>query len=296
MLVDLMIVGAQKCATTTLFSTLEGHPQLRGPRIKETNFFSFDPVWKDHLHKYHGGFDQTPGKLYFEASPTYTFPTVQDLPHATTSKAAVDPMRQGSFRPIPNVAIWEDIFRYNPAMKVIYLVRNPLERIVTGYMHYYARGYTDLGLEDELAVNDLHLEVSCYASRIQPFIDRFGREQVLIIKFDDLLLQRRTVLERIATFIGIDPTPFYQLAPVHENATIGHGKLPVKWDAPNLFWTSFRKLAPTLWRRYAARDERRFEERPVLSSATKQRLLHRLEGEISHMALLMNDDLAGWRN
>lgn len=296
MKVDLMIVGAQKCATTTLFSLLNKHPQLCGSAIKETNFFSFSPDWQLNLNAYHAGFKQAPGVMYFEASPTYTFPNITELPGASTAKMrSSNPVKKGSFRPIPNERVWDDIHAYNPALKIIYLVRNPLDRIVSGYMHYYARGYTDLSIEEELKTNGLHVAVSCYASRIQPFTDRFGSKQVLIIQFDDLLGARAATLQRVATFLGINPEPFAQVEAIEENTTVGQAKLPVKWDVPNIFWIAVRKLAPKLWRQYASKDERVFHERPLLPAPLKHALLARLEPETLALEAMLGTDLGHWR-
>jgi len=70
MRVDLMIIGAQKCGVSTLFSILDRHPQTNGSNPKEPHFFSLSDNWRNGLDQYHGVFKAKPGALNFEASTT----------------------------------------------------------------------------------------------------------------------------------------------------------------------------------------------------------------------------------
>ena len=138
MQVDFMIIGAQKCATSTLFKILNNHPSIIGCNHKEPHFFSTSNNWKRDVSTYHALFKEQEGALYFEASTTYTF------------------------YPLRNLHIWNDIFDYNPNMKFIYLVRTPVDRIISSYMHTYERGYTELNIEDALIKERLYIELTRY--------------------------------------------------------------------------------------------------------------------------------------
>jgi hypothetical protein len=120
MKVTFIIIGAQKCGTTTLFNLLNKHSSLIGSSDKEPHFFSTSKNWRQQLSDYHSLFEEQNNALYFEDSTTYTF------------------------YPLRNLRIWDDIYDNNPAMKFIYLVRKPTSRIISSYMHTYERGYTDL--------------------------------------------------------------------------------------------------------------------------------------------------------
>ena len=272
MKVDLMIIGAQKCATTTLFALLDGHPRMQGCRDKEPHFFSTAKDWRRELPRYEALFDQRPGALYFEASTSYTF------------------------HPLRKPALWNDLHAYNPDLRLIYLVRRPLDRLVSSYMHAYERGYTDLRIETELVENPFHLQVTRYATQIQPYIDRFGAEQVMIIDFDDLRSDRHTVLHRVAALVGIDPNDFPRAEAKHLNASVGGGKVLARWDDPNLFWRGVKKLAPGLWQRLTDNSARSFTTKPVLSVGLQERLIKELSPEIDAMQGLLGKDLTSWRS
>lgn len=73
MLVDFMILGSQKCGTTTLFQHLESHPSLVGCSIKEPRYFCHRKDWREGIDGYHELFEQQDGAKYFEASAGLTF-------------------------------------------------------------------------------------------------------------------------------------------------------------------------------------------------------------------------------
>src|SRR5919106_4688265 len=104
---DFFIVGAPKCGTTSLASYLDAHPQIFMSPVKEPKYFFFDaPELRviDRLESYQRLFARAePDQLCGEASTAYLF-----------SKAAVPA-----------------ILEANPAAKIIAMVRNPLEMVVS---------------------------------------------------------------------------------------------------------------------------------------------------------------------
>ncbi len=179
--VDFMIVGAQKCGTSTLSEILRIHPALVRCDQKEPNFFSGCEDWRAGLQQYEQMFRRRAGALYFEASPTYTF-----YPHR-------------------KLDLWDDLHSYNPALKIIYLVRDPIERVTSAYMHSYERGYTELSFERALVREPIFLDVTRYATQIAPFIERFGPDRVRIVLFEDLVRDANVLARELAIFLGIDP-------------------------------------------------------------------------------------------
>ncbi|MGP8217172.1 MAG: sulfotransferase domain-containing protein [Bacteroidia bacterium] len=106
--VDFLIVGAQKCGTTALHEFLSLHPKLQSPPFKELYFFSnnynYDSLGIDWYHARWKKFGNR-NKLYYESSPDYFY-----YPFCS-----------------------ERIAKYNPDMKFILMVRDPVKR---AYSHY----------------------------------------------------------------------------------------------------------------------------------------------------------------
>lgn len=271
MKVDFMIIGAQKCATTTLFRILTRHPDIVGARVKEPHFFSTSSDWRQELPRYESLFDEQPGALYCEASTSYTF-----YPHR-------------------NLEIWEDLFAYNPALRFIYLVRDPVERIVSSYMHNIARGFTDLRIEDLVLSHSLLLDATRYYTQINPYIQRFGRDRVLIIDFQDFMNRRRDTLRTVAHFLDIDMAGLGDFEGVHANKSVGGRKQHHRFDNPPMAVSWVRRLLPGIWKRLVGRYSPKVHAPPRLSPTFERMIVNVLELEIRALETLMEKDLGRWR-
>ena len=132
---DFIIIGAQKCGTTTLFDLLEQHPLLAPSYKKEIHYFDggLDPridTFKKGLSWYRGHFPLKSGKLTFEASPLYLF----------------------------NSLCAERIKRAVPDVKLIVLLRNPTDRAISHYFHSLRAGDERLGIAEALKSEERRLE------------------------------------------------------------------------------------------------------------------------------------------
>lgn len=269
MQVDFAIVGAQKCGTTTLYDILNTHPDLVGSRVKEPHFF-LAPDWRARLNDYHSLFAQRPGAKYFEASTSYTF------------------------FPLRRLGIWHDMFEYNPAMKFIYLVRNPIDRIVSNFVHVYERSTITASIDEELRTNRFYLDVTRYHTQIMPFIRKFGRDRVMLIDFDDLIEDRETVMRDLSEFLEVDPEHFGDYADVHSNASGDPRILQARHYSPPPHLRVIRKFAPRLWRRITDNSKRILTERPTPNAESRELVQTMLDLEVRGLEELLEKDLSAW--
>ncbi|MDX1637125.1 MAG: sulfotransferase [Balneolaceae bacterium] len=270
MQVDFMIIGAQKCGTTTLSKILQHHPGVVCCDEKEPHFFSETDDWRSHIDEYHAMFPQKSGVKYFEASTTYTF------------------------YPYRNLHIWDDIYTYNPEMKFIYLVRNPYDRIVSSYMHAYEKGHTDNTFEEALIFDRFHTEITRYYTQIYPYIKKFGAEQVLLIEFDEFIHHRQRVMRQVSNFLELDFTLFPAFEEVHANKSVGGRKIHHKYDSPPIYLKAVRKFLPSLWNKITDNADRAFYEKPRLEESHKELISNFLRLDIIELQKLMNRDLSHW--
>lgn len=275
MKVDFMIIGAQKCGTTTLFDILSTHPSTTPCQTKEPHFFSNSKNWRSELSAYEKLYGPPKEKtLFFEGSTTYTF------------------------LPLKKLCIWNDIYEYNPKMKFLYLVRNPIERIISGYMHSYERGYTDRTIEDELIARRHLIDITRYYTQINPFIEKFGRDRLLILDFDDLIQNREAVLENISNFLNISLLGFSGFEAAHSNISIGGSKKHHAFSSPTLKQRLISSFFPKYWERIMENEKSRrsFQERPTLSTVFKEVIIHMLDSEIDKTQELLGKNLSHWKN
>ena len=269
--VNFMIVGAQKCGTSTLSEILRTHPSLVRCDEKEPDFFSASQDWQAELPRYEEMFQRRKGACYYEASPSYTF-----YPHR-------------------KLELWNDLYEYNPNLKIVYVVRNPIDRITSSYMHSYERGYTDLPFERALIKVPVFFDVTRYATQITPFIERFGRERVSILFFEDLARDPNGFVRSLAAFLGIDPEEFGDAATIHVNRSLGGHKRHHKYDNPGILLSGARRLAPPIWRAITSNSARAFDRKPLVSPPLRRMMLRILGPEIDRLEEITGRDLRHWR-
>lgn len=177
---NFIIIGAMKCGTTSLFRHLGRHPEIGLSRQKETDFFLAESNFARGFEWYSALFP-TGARIYGEASPNYT-----------------------KCNEFPGVA--ERIFRNVPDAKLIYMVRDPVERFVSQYSHHLNAGEIDIPPERILnsRAGRHYLDCSRYYRQVSEYLRFFPREQLLIVELNDLREDPRQLLERVYSFLDVD--------------------------------------------------------------------------------------------
>lgn len=202
--VGLFVIGAQKCGTSSLYDYLARHPQLNGGRAKELHFFDDEGRdWsRPDYRQLETGFGPDDGRICFEATPIYGF-----LPKAL-----------------------DRIVDYNPSARLIFMFRDPVERAWSHWCMEYARGIESLPFaqairegrrrivrEGEVGLRHFsYVERGAYGVQVARAMTRFARHQLLFIESGDLARDHRGVLQRVASFLNIEPFPV--VAPIRSNA------------------------------------------------------------------------------
>jgi Sulfotransferase domain len=178
---NLIVIGAQKCGTTSLHNYLDLHPEISMCRRKETNFFLQDRDWTRGIPFEESRFDPS-ARLRGETSPDYT-----NLPDSA-----------GTAERIRNVV---------PDAMLIYLIRDPVERMVSHYIHVRTTVGEPRTLAEAIADPESpYVMRGRYATQLMPFLELFPRDQILIESQERLLFDRQAAMRRIFSFLGVDDT------------------------------------------------------------------------------------------
>lgn len=180
---NLIIMGAQKCGTTSLHYYLSLHPDISMSHEKELNFFIPEMNWPRGVDWYKAQF-RGAADIRGEASPNYTmYPLVSGVP--------------------------ERMHAVVPEAKLIYIVRHPLERIISHYMQAYATGFENRSLSEALADftgANRYVCRSQYYMQLTQFLPFFPRSRILLLTAEELLSHRRDTLKRVFRFLHVDDT------------------------------------------------------------------------------------------
>lgn len=202
-IVDFMIIGVQKGGTTALAEFLSQHPQIGMARPKEVHLFDAEDYASDAPpaaldERYRGYFAHCPdARLRGEATPLYLF--------------------------LPEIAA--QLKRYNPALKLIVLLRDPVQRALSTHRMQRTRGRERLPFALALLCERWRLRRDkapraqrsalrehayrrrgLYAEQLANLFAAFDRRQVLVLESEALLRQHSAVMRRVFVFLGVDET------------------------------------------------------------------------------------------
>lgn len=275
MLVDFMMIGAQKCGTTSLAEQLADHPQVCFSRKKEPGFFNELADWRAGLGEYHALFEPQPGQLCGEGSTMYTF-----LPEGAQTAVR--------------------LYEYNPDLKLIYIMRQPVKRIISHYAHNLVRGIEKMPPELAIAHDPTYINRSRYAVQIRPYLECFGPENVLLLFFEEYVADQIATLQQVASFLGIDAHRFVQADTEAKHQTTGRAYLKyesVRRIAETELFQSVRTKIPMALRQPLKRRlSNQIEQKPEFSPELRQLLWRFLEDDVRAIESMVNRQLTFWRN
>lgn len=186
---NLIIIGAMKCGTTTLHHHLNLHPKIFMSREKELDFFVYELKWKRRLEWYKSHFVGE-ATIYGESSPNYTnYPYWAGVP--------------------------ERMYSIVPEAKLIYILRDPIERIISHYTHRYAAGKESQPISRALSNfdNNVYISRSKYYMQLEQFLNYFPGENILVITLEDLSNRPQKTWEVILDFLELDKSDNFNPSP-----------------------------------------------------------------------------------
>jgi len=207
MKVNLLIIGAGRSGTTSLCEYIKRHPEICFSTMKEIPFFSIEEIYQ-RGYKYYHSFFKFPDRSVIASSDTYLL---------------ID-------RKAP-----ERIKQYNPDIKIIILLREPVERAYSSYIYAINNGHQkkEIGFKesffkekdfinqkDIVTRNNLgHFYSGLYYKHIKYWMKFFPGENFLLLKTSELQTHTSKTLSKINSFLGI--ADFVNHEEIHINKASG---------------------------------------------------------------------------
>jgi hypothetical protein len=247
--VDFLVAGVQKGGTSALFEYLRALPGIQMPARKEAHFFDDEETvdWSNPDYSPYHALFEADDLLRGEATPIYSY--------------------------WPNAL--ERIARYNPAMKIILLFRDPIERAWSHWKMEYAKrkesqpfawcireGRERVATGDPAAPGHhrvfSYVERGFYGAQVERLFTLFPREQCLLLRSEQLQQEPQTQIAAVCGFLGLETPGFIPRRTVYPARVI---------DYPSQLEVADRVLLAELYRK----DIARFEAASLLAAETWSR-------------------------
>lgn len=193
--IDLLIIGAGRSGTTTIYKYLEEHQQICFSKIKEIHYFSINELFEREDNYYHSFFKHYNNEKIIASADTYLL-IDKDAP--------------------------KKILNYNPNMKFIIMFREPVSRTFSGYNYAINNGYLDSKIsfiesiknEKELLKKDLSIEQknnicnaeqSLYSKHLKYYEQFFPKKNFLLLETQELKDNLNSFLKKTSSFLKIKP-------------------------------------------------------------------------------------------
>jgi hypothetical protein len=232
---DFVIIGAQRCGTTSLYNYLVQHPDVAPAFIKETHFF--DLYFGRGLNWYRAYFPILSGLSWKEPGAGWLGQILPGHGPATVGVRQRHVLTGEStpyylFHPHAPRRIEEAV----PNVKLLVLLRNPVDRAHSHYHHEVRMGAEERSfeeaiereekslasetarlLEDEGYRSFTHMHHSylargIYVDQIQRWTEFFGRDQMMILRSEDFYHDPSACLEQVMHFLGLPGSGEYPRA------------------------------------------------------------------------------------
>jgi hypothetical protein len=291
---NFIIVGAPKCATTSLYEYLRQHPQVFMSPFKEPRFFACEgtplPL-------------RGPGDERLRRRTTVTLPEYERLFQGSEGAIA---RGEASTMYLGEPGCAARIARRIPEARLIAVLRNPADRAFSAWGHKVREGHETRSLEDALLDEPLRIQDGWhatwhyrsrgeYARQLEPYLALFPKSRIKVVLYDDFQSPAR-LLADLFQFLGVDPA-FRPNTSARHNPS---GRARVQWlqralDRRGPVKDGLARILRRTFGHPAVERALSLNLQPLkFAPETRARLLEEFRGDIQHLETLIERNLSHW--
>jgi hypothetical protein len=190
-MINTILIGVQKAGTSSLYNWIVQHPEVYGPEeMKDFHFFSNDKFYNqgiEYLAPYYNKVSDE--KMIMKGAVNYIF--------------------------FPFVV--KRLYDYNPNLKFILILRNPIERAISSYNYFYKLGVENLSFEEAIKREQIgklktvkeksdfaYIEHGFYHKQILEYLKYFKDKQLKILIYEEVMKDKQTAIQDIYSFLDVD--------------------------------------------------------------------------------------------
>ncbi|NEP83179.1 MAG: sulfotransferase domain-containing protein [Okeania sp. SIO3B3] len=272
MLPNFIIIGAAKGGSIALGRYLDYHPEIamQSPS-EELDFFSEN--WDKGLSWYESHF-QNSTKLQGERSPHYTYTHI--WPHTAERMHSI----------LPNI-------------KLLYGVRDPIERLISHYVHIDTHGKYSIPLE-EFVLNPDYYKTGCYFAHLSKFLQYYDRSQILVFPSEALHKNRQATLQTIFNFLGVAPDFYDEKMDqrIHVSTPMAKIPAPIAYTLSFVRKNNIQAMFPSSLRKQVHKWVHNLRKpadgKPTLPPEIRQQLVDIYTDDVAALRNFTGQDFAEW--
>jgi hypothetical protein len=288
---NFLVIGVHKGASTSLRAYLGAHPDVFVAPAWEPSYFALQgqPRFLPD-----GSFARPDME---RGGGVFTLEDYEALFSGVTTESAIG---EKSPAYLINPEAPHRIKELIPDVRLIAVLRNPVDRAFSHYQHQVRLGHEDLSfaeaVEAEFSKQRMpkgqvrhYVRTGKYAKRVERYQSLFPPEQLRIYLLDDLVLDTRTAIKEMYAYIGVDPS-------FEPNLSVRHNARPTGELGSGGSKTKLRHLGRSLVRRPPARPPQPPQPtiEPTMEPQTRQELLDFYRDDIVRLQSLIDRDLSAW--
>lgn len=274
--VDFLGIGAQKAGTTWLHRMLGAHPEIFMAVAEDKDLRFFSAYYDCGYAWYEQHFAAGDGaKRRGEFSTSYFY-------------SAEAPER---------------VRRYNPDMRLVLSLRDPVARLISQHRHEIRIGHLhDFSLERAIANNPSYVEQSMYATQLSRWLEHFPLSSIHVVIFEELFRDPARALRELYEFVGVSPT----FVPENLHEKINEGRVPrsrlldrgVRLSSTALRAVGIGALVDSLKKRglarWVERGNSRSDDTVRIDAGLIEQLRALFAAENAQLSRLLGRDLSVW--
>lgn len=223
---NFLIIGAMKSGTTSLYDDLKTSPLFHLPEKKEPAILVKAKTIKDAVRQYELHFDNSndtrirgDGSTYYMMQPL--FPDISKFAKTVCGSE----------------------------LKLVAILRNPIDRIVSHVCHDYAVGrLKHRDIDRAIAEDSRYVAFSNYAAQLTPWVKSFGLDSIYCISFEDYINNRLTISRKVASFLGVEPSTISTRKNIsNQNSDIRVSLIPEK--TLEIYRSYLKKITPPFFQK-----------------------------------------------
>ena len=232
-MLDFVVIGAAKCGTTSLYHYFRRHSKIFVPRIKETHYFSDDLDVSTFHKNYSNTINQNsikelkdnPKKLIHNSHISQK----TDFDFIFSEKKSEKKCGDMSNSYLYSKRAPHNLKKFNPRIKIICILRDPIERSISHHNMLVRHGLTNNhfldDIEYELSGGTRNwgdeipplLGLGLYGKQLKRYMELFTKNQILIIEYSFYKSNQQSALNQIFNFLNIPSIPIKKESEVWVN-------------------------------------------------------------------------------